>query len=981
MKLNNMKRILISQLCMLLFAACSNSEVWVERQPIPENAISVAVSFDVPGMSTSVTRGLTDADAVTINTIHVLVFKDDKYQYTTEGLDKGNNIFMIKLPKGETLDLTILTNIEQHLADLAEKGHLTPGDAKADVLDAVSAFSQPKVWSTVGDNRYLPMWAERTELTMSTGTELTDTRIALTRMHAAINVTTNIEGFELQEVWLCNANTVGYLIAKDERDDFIPSVDMQQYPVDTDANTCRNEIYTPEAPGGSDENVGNNICLVVKGKYNDGESYYRIDFVRKSIDGGAAEYFPLERNHQYSIQIVGVIGVGYDTKEAALEAQTAPLNTVVTTWDAGQIDNVEYAGGYMLGVSATAINLPSGGVTSKAPIILTIVSQGEAPTIIPALTEPNTADGITCSQSSTTDGKTAITITATGNTSTLQRTRTLTIKVGPLSQTVTITQADATPTIKIYDRDGKEIADGGICWYEYESVDLDLINCDFRVEWTPAHLEMKMIFEEDAIIDAAEEKLHWTNFHKSEINNGMLLNKKDNNEAFNGPYSGGVKTLSPRTKGMAHHTGTSDTNTYDGRYNMGAKFTVMIGDESRTFRMRVWTPYAAWVSADRAFTPDNFSWSATEAVTLRTNVPIGEISKQVLSNATSRAYSPKEFYIGPTKYESHDQNGRFKNLQYTINTPQNQGYHNFAGRSETNTIAYTGKLANCKPKGTNRKSLSLSCKDDCSKTRTITYATHPNYGDVWVSKAGDRAWMAHDLGGYFRFEEAKTACPTGMQLPTVRMVEPIMDLWHPAWEDVGSGNTIRRDCPIHRYSLDSSSGDRKYIAVNIRDRAFADFTEWAPYLIGQTIKSSRSNRIGYVNTVDINGNSADNYFINGYSLPASYFGCGCQSYGINDDATTNYYYLHTYESCTREILSGGSRQYTFYGRLDSFRKSDNTWLNDGGGFPGRGTSNGNTGFTDSYVMSVGWNDLNFKPAHMLSSPALLTVRCVSTKTY
>jgi len=758
---NNMKRnypfpVHFLQLCILLLAAaCSNHDTWVEQQPIPENAIEVAVSFDVPGMSASTTRALTDIDESAINTIHVLVFKANKYQYTTEGYDKGGNTFMVKLPKGETLDLTILANVEQHLAALAQEGYFEPGRNKADVLAAVSEFRQPDAWETTDETRYLPMWAERTDVTVSTGNEFTSEAIALTRMHAAIDVTVNVEGFELEEVWLCNANTVGYLIADDERENYSASDNMQKYTVGTGTNACCNAIYTPEAPAGSDDKIGENACLVVKARYNDYTGYYRIDFVSQNTQSGDDEYFPLERNHQYSIQIVEVNGQGYDSAQDALVASTAPLNTDITTWDAGQIGNVQSAGGYMLGVSATTINLPSEGVTSEAPVTLTIVSQGADPEI--TFSDDND-ENIMCEVVSSSNGLTTINITATPNLAETERKSSLTIAVGELKQTVTITQEDATPTIKIYDKDGNEITNDGVYAIEYESIDTEMINCDFRVEWTPAHLEMKVVFEESNDTDGSVA--HWTCFHLSSINKGMLLNKN----AETGPYTGGVKTMSPRTKGIAFHTDNAASENYDGRINMCGKFTVKVGNRSKQFTMRVWTPYAAFDESSLQYTPANLGTTKTINVYYNKSTTLSNVENRsaVRPQITTKFLEQNQIKLTPTT------EGVMETKTLTINIPQDATYHNFYGRKETLTI----DVPTCIPRS-RTKQLTIDCVETFSTTVPVTYAYH-NDQLIWVKKnlKDNRAWMNHDLrngatgGKHFRRYDPLN-CPPGMTLPTV----------------------------------------------------------------------------------------------------------------------------------------------------------------------------------------------------------------------
>lgn len=223
--------------------------------------------------------------------------------------------------------------------------------------------------------------------------------ILLTRMLARIDIKNNDNAFGLQDVYVVNYNTAGYIApAWNTSTGAILKAGDSGYPYDDNSapslpaapGTQVGEaaamhydyandypagitggIYTYEAAATT--GIGNTaghtgaVCLIVYGTYNGSGYWYRMDFTSGTDAAGKApgeagfnpetvEYMPLYRNHRYSFEIKRVDGPGYGSFGDALASLGIRNNlkaTMMVVDESGVLDYV-YDGNYYLGTSGAA---------------------------------------------------------------------------------------------------------------------------------------------------------------------------------------------------------------------------------------------------------------------------------------------------------------------------------------------------------------------------------------------------------------------------------------------------------------------------------------------------------------------------------------------------------------------------------------------------------------------------------------------------
>jgi hypothetical protein len=347
----------------------------------------VSFSVRVPGAGSPSTYALTAQDENEVKTVEILLFDGDgKYTYqpiysnriTTDENDNTKKTFKVKVPQG-IYDMVILANSGESLASAL--GSISKGEAKASVLGKLLLTNNSK-WNTIsGSGGYIPipMWGEIKNITVSDAMPA-NTNVSLARMIAKVDVSlseTAQTKFDLQSVRLYNYYDKGRIAPLEDEDHWdaahtlalAPSVPAGAakpspaadnplvydrsaiIPEEGSGVSCTGEIYTFEAEKGSKDDLSNNTCLVIGGKYNgEGkETYYRVDFA--NTVSGTTTYLPLLRNHQYKVTISNVEGSGTASAKDAFNSRPVNIVASVMPWNDADISDIVFDGQYMLGVS------------------------------------------------------------------------------------------------------------------------------------------------------------------------------------------------------------------------------------------------------------------------------------------------------------------------------------------------------------------------------------------------------------------------------------------------------------------------------------------------------------------------------------------------------------------------------------------------------------------------------------------------------
>ena len=215
--------------------------------------------------------------------------------------------------------------------------------------------------------------------------------VSLTWMLARVDVENKVSGeiFKLEEIYLVNYNTSGYIAPKWNETDgvlvpnpyatnenpMIPVPSGKQPGVEEAAMKYEykqainapgalmaGEIYTYEAVKNVKDDPGNGVCLIIKGKYMGEDYYYRVDFTLESELPIDIAYMPLYRNHKYVVTVTDAEGIGYRTFEEALRSfgVLSNLKTSILVVNLEGINHIVYDGQFFMGVESRTLDLPYG---------------------------------------------------------------------------------------------------------------------------------------------------------------------------------------------------------------------------------------------------------------------------------------------------------------------------------------------------------------------------------------------------------------------------------------------------------------------------------------------------------------------------------------------------------------------------------------------------------------------------------------------
>ena len=328
-----------------------------------------------------------------IKTVDILVFDTSKTPAVflewvsgtgvTQDLANNNstvNFSAVLSPTTASTCIVVVANRElDGIASEFRKGETTKVEAMEDLLHTHIGKWTADGSSADGYTR-IPMYGEK-EIAKIAPSMNPITGINMKRMLARIDIRNSASNFMVEEVYLANYNTTGYIAPAWDADGKVgdPASDVLNLPADggkkTDegnailysvgGNTSYNgEIYTFEAPAAVDAGgVGQDgalsrkeaVCLIVKGKIGSGKStFYRVDFTKT---GEEVEYLSLKRNYKYIITVTEASGIGYESFSEALASYTVMSNLKfrVIHYDREKVKDVVYNGQYMLGVGESEI--------------------------------------------------------------------------------------------------------------------------------------------------------------------------------------------------------------------------------------------------------------------------------------------------------------------------------------------------------------------------------------------------------------------------------------------------------------------------------------------------------------------------------------------------------------------------------------------------------------------------------------------------
>ena len=355
---------------------------------------------------------------------------------------------------------------------------LTKGTPKNDVLNSL-IFQNSGKWLADADNyTAIPMYGEIEVAKIEPSVSIAN--IEMKRMLARIDIQNSTSNFKIEDVYLANFNTNGYVSPEWDSNGKInltpTAPNMPSDPGKTlgaenairyqvnGAASYIGEIYALEASAaidaggvGEDGNASrkNATCLIVMGKMIEngvavGDSYYyRVDFTQKVTieERTEVEYMPLMRNYKYVVDINEVSGPGFTDKVDALASYTVMSNmkTRVISYNRNKIKDVVYNGQYMLGVSVTDVQISQFQISEYAIDVFTDVPGGWTVTVTSGeswlrINDGTTGGNVTTSGASNSDTQFKLSMGYFDNALGIGDTRTGTVllKTARLSQEITV---------------------------------------------------------------------------------------------------------------------------------------------------------------------------------------------------------------------------------------------------------------------------------------------------------------------------------------------------------------------------------------------------------------------------------------------------------------------------------------------------------------------------------------------------------------
>lgn len=426
----NMKKILSLLLTLLVLSSCSDSlnedggSAPSDGSRLEDGGITLTITL--PDFSK---EELTRAGDTGLKSLNVVAY-DDKGVFLSnqsvsayELVSGTDNTYKVKVP---VTDKATMIHLVANAGDLSET-QCQSGLDKAAISGTINT-ENPVCWGMISVSDLMKANPE----------------ISLLRQFAKVNVkyekTTSSDfkddnTFELESFQLYKAANKGTIAPKDF------DYNAAAVNVPADADKANSGWQTGETP--FYETAAGQAYLIVKGKYNSVESYYKVAF----LDNKTKDAMPLLRNHAYTVKITHVNTYGWPTEAEAIKDPYPENRMMVDVKDDNPLVNDMIAcKDYHLGVSDQV-----SGACDDENIIATVVTtikNNEKPTFSKS---DDWIKGVTVSETitvpdtngpnSTTGKKYKISIAVDKNEySEEPRTGTVTVKSGDLTRTITVTQ-------------------------------------------------------------------------------------------------------------------------------------------------------------------------------------------------------------------------------------------------------------------------------------------------------------------------------------------------------------------------------------------------------------------------------------------------------------------------------------------------------------------------------------------------------------
>ncbi|MCD7963718.1 MAG: BACON domain-containing protein [Rikenellaceae bacterium] len=326
---------------------------------------TVTLSFQLPETEEVDTK-MSSAQETDIQELLIVWFEQNgDYVHKAVGLelDGSGSVKTCRILMNEGIyDIMVFANSESWFNTIYPMG--IPSGTTIDQFASAMVASAFQTWT----GTTIPMWGIKQAVTIDRNNDAV-TGISLAKSLARIDISVDASVtsiFQMEEVAIHRNYQKGRLIPELDTDYWNFSAAKALKPslptgADLVNNTGKtfnvtgginlsNEIYVFETPAGedlSDSSNDQNVCLVIKGKFNNGaSSYYRIDFNKNSST--TAEYIDLLRNNIYKITIKGVDRDGAPSADEALSGRPSNIVYDISEVSKRGMNNIAWNGQHYL---------------------------------------------------------------------------------------------------------------------------------------------------------------------------------------------------------------------------------------------------------------------------------------------------------------------------------------------------------------------------------------------------------------------------------------------------------------------------------------------------------------------------------------------------------------------------------------------------------------------------------------------------------
>lgn len=422
-----MKKIISLLVALLTLAACSDT-LNEGSSPSNKNGVEdggITLTINLPDFSK---EELTRAGEKGLTSLNAVAYDNDKNCLLNQKITSWEVVsdgYKVKVP---VTDKTTMIHLVANAGDLSD-AQCQSGLDKAAISETINT-ENPVCWGMISVSDLMKE----------------NPKISLLRQFAKVNVkyekTTSSDfnddnTFELESFQLYEAADKGTIAPKDF------NYNAAAVNVPDDASKANSGWQTGETP--FYETAAGQAYLIVKGKYNSVESFYKVSFL---TDNDMTKPMALLRNHAYTVTIKHVNTYGWPTVDGAI-ADPYPENRMMVDVkdDNPLVNDMIACKDYHLGVSDQV-----SGAWDNENIIATVVTtikNGETPTF--STSDDWIKKNVTINKTSTvtdTDGsnsttgkKYEISIAVEKNEySEEPRTGKVIVKSGDLTRTITVTQ-------------------------------------------------------------------------------------------------------------------------------------------------------------------------------------------------------------------------------------------------------------------------------------------------------------------------------------------------------------------------------------------------------------------------------------------------------------------------------------------------------------------------------------------------------------